>query len=807
MQIREDVNKYNTNAVGIPADRVEGEFSKTAGATAKTVFGMLAKLVKTLFFIGAITGLIVFISVASYIYSLRDSVPPDLTGLELDFTSSIKIQDPATGEFVHYQSLPVATENRVWADMKDLNPYVMHAMVAIEDKRFYEHHGVDWYTTFGSVYKLASASDQGGGGSTITQQLIKNLTKEDMVSINRKITEIFKALNLEKKYSKDEILLMYLNVVNFGGRSNGVQAAANYYFGKDIKDCSLAETAAIVGITQYPYLYNPYNDREKNKERQKTVLLEMYNQGYITKTEYDNAIEESKHMVFADESDDVEEESVEADDWNWYTETMIPEVVQDLAELYGYSTDVASLNLYKGGYTIYSAMNKPLQEGVEALFLNPENQPADPEIQYGIYLMDYDGKTLAVVGSREIKTQKLVFNYATDAYRQTGSSIKPLSVYGPALEAGEITWGTVLKDQPIKDFYGPGNDGPNNFSRTYRQQMNVYKAIEMSQNAPVAYLLNILGIDNSYNFLVDKLHFSHLDPAHDKNPAPLALGGFNRGASVQEMTAGFQIFGNGGVYNKPYTYYYVTDHDGNVVLDNRNKTGEQVMKPENAGVMNKLLQNVVYGPEGTAYQVKIDGIDNIFGKTGTSESNFNFWFIGGTPFGIAGVWNGYADRDYALEDSTTAKVMWRKLMTYVYENYQLTDSGYTISENIVEKKYCRSSGLIAGSHCYDTSWGWYANIEGGIPRVCNGGSDHVANGAKSGLSTPTPEPSPTPAATETPAPTEVPATPSQTPAPTQPPESSSESEQESSTGPTSSESDETTSSPAAPASAVASGGG
>lgn len=774
MQKKEDVNRYNTNAGNLPSERVEGEFSRTAGATAKTIGGMFIKLLKTVFFILAITGLLVFISVASFVYSLRDSVPPDLSVLNLDLSSFIKVQDQSTGQFVDYQALPAPNENRVWAYLEDLNEYVMKAMVAIEDKRFYEHNGFDWYTTMGAVYKLISSTD-GGGGSTITQQLVKNVTKQDQVSIVRKITEIFKAINLENKYSKEEILLTYLNVVNFGGRNNGVQAAAHYYYGKDIKDCDLAETAAIVGITQYPYLYNPYNNKEKNKERQQTVLKVMYEQGYITQAEYKEALEESKHMVFVGELESEEEETTSEDTWNWYVETMVSDVTRDIAEFYGWDVNVASRRLYTGGFTIYSAMNPSLQEGVEALFQNPDNQPADPEIQYGIFLQDYYGKVLAVVGSREEKTAKLLSNFAVNTYRQTGSSIKPLSVYAPALEAGLITYGTVLKDQPIEKYYDDGSSGPNNFSPGYREYMNVDKAIEMSQNAPAARLLDTLGIDNSYNFLVDKLHFSNLDPVNDKSRSPLALGGLTHGESVKEMTAGFQIFGNGGVYNEPYTYYYITDNDGNVIIDNRTNTGEQVLKPENAAVMNKLLQKVVYGPEGTASMVKIDGLE-IFGKTGTTDKERDLWFIGGTPFAVAGVWNGYADRPVRLDDSTTAKAMWRILMNYLNNNYQFTDTGYKISENIVQKTFCRSSGLIAGKYCFNTDTGWYANIEGGIPDVCDGGSDHIKNGA-SIANTPSPQPSPSPspspsvAPTPSPSPSEPAVTDSPEPVITEPPES------------------------------------
>lgn len=759
MSNKEDLNKYHTSPIQIPSGKTEGELSRVAGATTKSAFSMLWKTIKTVLVILMLTGLIVFISVASFILSFRDIEAPNLGMMKLDYNSFIMTDKDGSGTFTEYMMLE-SVENRVWVDLKDTPQSMIDAIVAIEDKRFFEHHGVDWRTTAGAVLGLATGGD-GRGGSTLTQQLIKNITDQDQVSLLRKIREIFMALNLEKKYHKDEIMEAYLNVVNFGGNMNGVQAAANLYFDKDIIDCDIAECASIAGITQYPYRYNPLVYPDNNKSRQKDVIQEMYDQEKISRAEYDEAMEKADHMTFVgkkSQSDDTEGADTS---WNWYVEYTINQVIDDLQTEQNISRDIATNMVYTAGLEIYCAMDEKIQLGVESVIKNEDIMPADPEIQMGMFIMDYNGKVLAVLGSRYEKSGKMLYSLATDATRQTGSSIKPLSVYAPALENGDITYGSVLRDVPIEDYFGPGKDGPYNFDRRTRGYMNVDKAVEMSQNIPAARVVKDMGVEKSFNFLENNLHFKHLDSQNDMAISPMALGGLYNGATVEEMTAAFQVFGNAGVYNKPYGYYYVKDHDGNVILDNRDRVGSQAMSPENATVMNKLLHKVIYGEEATGYQVRIDGLD-IFGKTGTTDTTNDLWFVGGTEFCVAGIWNGYAERQSPLGDSATAKVTWRAVINYLYNNffsdYSTEASGFKLSDNVVQKAFCRSSGFIAGGSCYDTDMGWYANTDNGIPKTCNGGADHVFNKG-------TPKPTGTPEATATPDVSETPDVSSPSPGP------------------------------------------
>ena len=749
--LKDDLNQHHSPAPDGSGRYAQGEFSRSAKAVVRTIFGMTWKTFKTVLIILMITMLTVFVSVAGVILSFRDIDPPNIGMLSLNYSSFIKIQNQE-GAFEDYITLH-SNENRVWVDLKDIPQSMIDAMIAIEDRRFMEHNGVDWRTTGGAIYELASGGD-GRGGSTLTQQLIKNVTDDDDVSIMRKVREIFTALNLEKQYTKDEIIEMYLNVVNFGSGANGVQAAANLYFGKDIIDCDIAQCAAIAGITQYPYLYTPLYSPEKNRERQQLVLQEMKEQGMITAEEYQTAFEESQHMVFVDYTETQEDETDRKATvtWNWYTETMVDEVIRDLQGAMNVSADQAANMLYKSGLEIYSAMDLEIQEGVEDLFTNEEYLPYDLEVQYGVSAMDYTGKMLAVVGSRQPKTADRVLNFATRSRRQTGSSIKALSVYAAGIENGYITYGSVLKDQKLPNYHGIGEPGPENFSKSNQGYMNVPYAIEISQNMPAAQLVDEMGVETSYKFLTERLGFN-LEP-EDETLSAMALGGFYSGATVQEMTAGFQIFGSGGVYHRPYSYYYVKDHDGNVILDNREQLGIQAMTPENARVMNELLHRPVYGDDGTARLIRIDGID-MFGKTGTTDSTYDLTFFGGTPLVVAGVWNGYADRQMPLYDPDTAKVMWRALIDYLHTNYseKLKDSGYTLSDNVEVATYCRDSGLLAGRRCYNTAEGLYADTDYGMPDVCDGSGDHSSKrGGKKSSSSGAPSGAPTkaPAATKGP---------------------------------------------------------
>ena len=764
---KKDLNKYNTASSSSPSQRAEGELSQSAAATAKTVGGMAWKALKTILCVLFISGVLVFLSVAAFLLSFRDIEAPNLSAMSLNYSSFVYVDDEA-GNATEYMTIH-ADENRVWASLSDIPAYMKTAQVCIEDHRFCEHSGVDWRTTLNAVLKLFSGGS--GGGSTMTQQLIKNITEDKDYSILRKVREIFTALNLEKKYSKQQILEAYLNVVNYGGQNEGVEAAAQAYFGKSIGECTLAECALIAGITQNPSQYNPLIFPDEAKTRAQTVLDRMWelsdgiddgdNQEMyispemegqlapITEEEYNQATAELAAMTFdgnqSQETESVEEQQ-DVNDWNWYIDTMFEDIVADLMDTYGYSYDIAVDMIYNSGLEIHSAMDPQIQTDLENMFVSGENMPADPDIQAGLFVMDpYTGRVIAVVGSRDEREGVRLYNNATDATRQPGSSFKALSVYSLGIETGEITYGSVLNDIPVPGYFGEGStqEGPQNVSRQYTGAMNVDEAIEVSQNAPAAWLAQTLTPESCYEWLTQKLHFTTLTEEDSHSLSAMALGGMSYGVTVREMTAAFCVFANGGYYYEPYTYTYVKDHDGNVILDNRDNTGEQVMSTENATVMNKLLHRPVEGYNGTAANIMYDiGVD-MFAKTGTTDNAYDLTFMGGTNFCVAGIWNGY---EYSAElyDSNTCKVTWRAVIEYLANNYDWSGKEWVLSDNVSQYAFCRSSGKLAGTNCYDTAYGWYDNNN--LPGRCNGGSDHIAGPAVS----PSPSPSVSPDASLSP---------------------------------------------------------
>ncbi|MEY8312465.1 transglycosylase domain-containing protein [Oscillospiraceae bacterium 42-9] len=738
---KEDINKYNTTTFQAPSRHTEGEFTQSAGATVKTMGGMLWKAFKTVFWVLAITGVLCMLSVASFILSFRDVEPPDINATSLNFSSMIMLDDQE-GNSSEY--LPIArNEDRIWMPLSEIPQAMQTAQIAIEDHRFYQHQGVDLKGTFGAVFKLLTNSGNGGGGSTLTQQLIKNITNENQVSVLRKIKEIFTALNMEdNKYTKSEILEAYLNIVNYGGICQGVEAAARCYFDKSITECSLAECALIAGITQNPYQFNPLIFPEASKEKAEVVLdrmLKLTQEGELdtehlmplSQAEHDAAVAELAQMDFVgaeiEETDN--QENQDHTKWNWYIDYTFNQVVSDLMDRYGYSWDYACNMIYNGGLEIHCAMDYNLQTDLERYFLsNTGMLPGDEDIELGFFMMDpYTGRVLATIGGRYEREGSLLESRSTDSQRQCGSSMKGLSPYALGIANGTITYGSILKDEPLADWNGEGGEpGPANWNGVYKKYMCVDEAIERSINAPAAQLCTTLTPESCYEWLTQSLHFTSPTEADSHSRSAMSLGGLSWGVTVEEMTAGYQIFANGGVYHKPFGYYYVKDHNNNVILDNRDTEGTRVMSEERATIMNKLLHGPIFGAQATGGQLAglsyEYGID-LFGKTGTTDDEYDLYFVGGTPFCVAGIWNGY-DIPRDLIDQGTHMDTWYAVMAHLMENYDWSGKQWVLSDNVYAAAFCRSSGKLAGSSCFDTATGWYE--PGNAPSTCNGGSDHIA---------------------------------------------------------------------------------
>ena len=686
-------NKRETDISRYTDKSADTGINENSESGAKRFFKGLCKFLLTAFTICFVALFIAGISLSIYIFTLAsEPTGIDLKAKSLNQTSFIYIKDDETGEFKEYQTL-YSTENRIWVDNQDIPQAMKDAVVAIEDKRFYEHNGVDWARTLSAVVNLATGEDT-YGGSTITQQLIKNITDDNEVSINRKLREICKALKLEDEYTKDQILEAYLNVVNFGNNCQGVESAAQLYFDKSIKDCSIAECAAIAGITQNPSLWNPLVYPDNNKQRREIVINEMYDQGKITKSEYDNAMKESANMTFVGFKNTKEDDDDNDYVQNWYIDQVFYDLREDLALYYNISEEAASEKLYTEGLKIYCAMDEKMQSYMEEAAQSIDKS-YDYDLQIGSVLMGFDGRVIATVGSSKKKTQALEWDRATHSKLQPGSSIKPVIVYPYAIDNKLLYYSSVVKDEPVdnwKDENGQLVSGPNNAYYGYKGDMLLPDAIEWSSNATAVQTMNLIGGPSvAYEQAVTKMGFKSLSEQDTQNTGALSMGGMNGGVSVREMAASYNYLGNGGLYYEPYTYYYVTDSEDNIIIDNREAVPKQAYSAETASIMNRLLSyNVTNSAHTNAQYARISGWD-IIGKTGTTDDDKDSWFCGLSPYATMATWCGF-DQPASISNTSTSARFFSNVMAKYLEDKEQKE--YNISPNLVEAQYNPYNGLI-----------------------------------------------------------------------------------------------------------------
>lgn len=616
-------------------------------------------------------------------------------------------------------------EDRVWVDLDDMSPYLKEAFIALEDTRFMKHHGVDWIRTFGVILK---PSNIGQGGSTITQQLIKNVTNNKEVTIVRKYREILMALNLEENYDKDVILEAYLNTLYLGSGCYGVKTASEKYFGKDVSELDAAECACLAVITKAPTKYNPLLNPEENLKRRNHCLKLMYDEGKgcLNEEEYNAATTEN--LIFTNSPDYVpsdkikdtktanEEEKVIN---SFYVDYVIQAVRDDLMEKYGYSKQQATNQIYYGGLKIYTAVDLDVQATLEDVYVNRKSFPDmvskkdGSKVQSAMTIMDYQGRIIAMVGQAGAKTQNRGLNRAANSYRQPGSTIKPLATYAPAIDMNIYNYSSMIKDYAIAV---NGSLWPHNVDKSLGSGNNVTVkyAIQKSLNTVPARIINYdVGIDNSFNFLRDNFHLSRLDEKEDRTLSPLATGALTHGTTTVEMAAAYATFGNGGLYYKPYAYYKVTNSSGSeIVLSNENPASQRAISEETSDIMCELLQTVDTSYYGTASNVRKF---QIMAKTGTTSSDKDRWFCAGTPYYVAAVWVGF-DSPETLNASVNpgGKIFFR-----VFDDIHkgLDAKQFPKSSGTVEKSFCSRTGKLASSNCGSTQKGWYKITS--LPAVCS----------------------------------------------------------------------------------------
>ena len=670
---------------------------------------------------GMAIGAFVSIIGASPTLNAEDVVPES-------YTSIIYDQDGNEIDMLHGE------ENREYVKLSSIPVDLKNAIVAIEDERFYEHNGIDFRGIVRAVWVDISTRDFTQGASTITQQLMKNEVLSSEKKLKRKIQEMYLAIAFEKQLTqslgskqkaKEYILELYLNSISLNHGLNGVQAAAKFYFGKDVSELNLAECAAIAGITKNPSAYSPLSNPEKNKERQTTVLNKMLELDYITQSEYNTAMADDIYSRIVGETKSEHTDAMH----NYFVDSVIAELADQLMEEKKMSKQQAYNMIYSGGLQIYTTVDTSMQDAMEESFANDELFPPNANtitasytisvmdnateeqthtfreqtvsseeeaeefaqsvkdevlnssntlvadkltvaksLQASMVIMDYhNGQVKAIVGGRE-KTGDLVFNRATQALRQPGSCFKVLASFVPALDLGVAMPGSFFKDE---EFTFNGWSPKNWYSSGYRGWATIRDGVRDSLNIVAAKTIAEVGVDNAFSYL-ENFGFTTLEGGvnenglTDRGPA-ISLGGITNGISTLELTAAYSTIANGGVYNKPVFYTKVLDHNGNVIIDNTENESKRVIKETTAYMATEMMKDVI--TSGTGGLARLSGM-TVAGKTGTTNDDKDLMFAGYTPYYCAGIWMGYDAPKKIPYDKSYHLLLWKDVMSKVHEGLE-----------------------------------------------------------------------------------------------------------------------------------------
>lgn len=643
--------------------------------------------------------------VGMYAAVSREIKEMNIQNLALNQTSQVYYYDN-NGKVKELTKLH-SDSNSIWVEPTDIASCFKDAIVSIEDERFYKHNGVDIKRTAGAVVEYAWAKVRGKsvtyGGSTITQQTIKNITEEKEQTATRKIKEIMRAIAFENQLSKDEILGIYCNVAHFANGCDGVEAAARKYFNKSASELNLQEAASIAGITQYPEKYDPIKNPENNVEKRNIVLKKMYELGKITENEYETA---KNSKLELDPTYTKEQHAMTS----YFEDQLVNDIINDLVERKNYTEEFAKSQVYNGGYKIYATIDPKIQSSMESVFENRANFPAaqgGKELQAGMVVTDpYTGEIKGIIGGLGKKTDIRGWNRATQAKLQPGSAIKPIAVYGPAVDLGKITESDIVVDEKITiDKWTPKNAYSG-----FKGKMTIKEAVARSANIPAVKVLEELGISNSYGYMQNKFHISTLEEG-DKNYSALALGGLTSGVTVKEMASAYGVFVNSGKYIAPHTYTRVIDSNGEIVLENSEKA-TQAISESAAYITADLLSGPVNLSCGTASGNALSNGMPTYGKTGTTDQNYDKWFVGFTPYYVGAVWFGF-DTPSSLSaagiSSNPALTAWK----LVFEKISEGQSYETLNRpsSVKEAKICLISGKLAGSTCQSVKAYYVASTE------------------------------------------------------------------------------------------------
>lgn len=632
-------------------------------------------------------------------------------------------------------------------NLEDVSDYLKKAVISTEDEYFYEHSGVVPKAILRAVLQEFTNSTYKSGGSTLTQQLIKNQILTNEVSFERKAKEILLALRLERFFDKDEILEAYLNVVPFGRNSSGrniagVQTAATGIFDVDARDLNLPQAAYIAGLPQSPFAYTPFNQRGEIKEdieaglnRMETVLKRMYSAGYITKSEYDEALEYDIRSNLAPPK------ASPLQNYPWLTfeieKRAIEEMTYVLAEQDGYMKEdldnddklyneyhiKADRDLRRNGYKIYTTIDKEIYDKMQEIKNNYEyygnDKPEtiiDPEtgeekrilepVETGAVLIDNaSGRIISFVGGRDYKREQL--NHATVGKRSNGSTMKPLAVYTPALEMGAIHPGSPVADVPLEIKAGTSVWKPGNYSNNFHGFLTARYALARSYNIPAARVYADIIQDQPINYL-EQMGVTSLTEG-DHHHLSVSLGGLEDGVTVEENVNAYATLGNYGEFIDAYMIEKIESNTGEVVYQNHNEP-VRVFSPQTSYLSIDMMRDVISHGTAAGLKNRLNFQSDWSGKTGTSQNYRDAWFVATNPRITFGVWMGYdtpkqLERSYkGLSYSQRNLKLWADLLNATYElapDIVGKDETFKMPGGIVRRSYCSVSGLLPSSLCQE----------------------------------------------------------------------------------------------------------
>lgn len=597
-------------------------------------------------------------------------------------------------------------------DINQIPDNLKNAYVSIEDERFYSHHGVDIKRTASAIASyIIHFGSSSYGGSTITQQLVKNLTGDSTDSIFRKVKEWWQAWQLETCLDKDEILDGYLNIIYVGPSIYGVEAGARYYFNKSCSDLSLAECAFLAGINHSPNSYNPFteeNNSEKIKKRTKTVLSKMLELGYINETEEQNATNEVNSGLKFKKGQIESGNGV----YSYHTDALITDVINDISKKYNISETFATNYVNMAGLTINSTQNSSIQKQAEIEFekskYSKPSKIGGNSSQAAMVIMDHSsGQVLACVGGLGKKTEARSLNRATQSIRQTGSAIKPLAVLAPAIDKKIITASSIFDDteRDFADGYHPVDYGKQ------LGKITVRRAVESSQNIPFVEIMEELKPKNSIKYM-EKMGITTL--TKEDESLVLSLGGLQQGISPLEMAGGYATIANDGEYIEPTFYKSIDNISGKEILKPKQQK-KKVFSKEVAYILKSILTQPVNGANGTATYCKISGVD-VAAKTGTTDENYDRWLCGFTPYYTAVTWYGY-DQNETVEFNkrNPAGLLWANVMSRIHSG--LKTATFEKPNGVISKTICSETGKIAKTGCKNTYTEYFLWLT--VPDLCD----------------------------------------------------------------------------------------